>query len=43
MPTIIPVISISGGVGKTTLTLLMAHYLVDYGERPERVLIVDNG
>lgn len=41
MPTIIPVISASGGVGKTTLTLLMAHYLVDYGERPERILIVD--
>ncbi|WP_291766858.1 ParA family protein [Caldivirga sp. UBA161] len=41
MPIIIPVISASGGVGKTTLTLLMAHYLVEYGENPGRILIVD--
>ncbi|ABW01793.1 ParA family protein [Caldivirga maquilingensis] len=41
MPVIIPVVSASGGVGKTTITLLIAHYLVEYGEDPGKILIID--
>ncbi|MGC8569955.1 ParA family protein [Caldivirga sp.] len=41
MPTVIPVVSASGGVGKTTLALLIAHYLVEYGEDPGKILAVD--
>jgi chromosome partitioning protein len=39
MPVVTSIINLKGGVGKTTLTLALAHYLA--GEHGKRVLVID--
>lgn len=39
MPVVTSIINLKGGVGKTTLTLALAHYLA--GEHSKRVLVID--
>jgi len=41
MPVVIPVISASGGVGKTTISLLLAYMLKLLTHEPKRILLID--